>query len=131
MTHINQSDLPMAAQSQYPPVYAPPVTTATYPSQQSIGYTTTGAYPSSFTQDPALQSTSWDDYCMRAEVWPHIQRDLSRAVMETKIVLLLDDSGSMSTPVIPDNAQRSYSVATNTRWSELMGDTVQVMMICG
>jgi hypothetical protein len=57
---------------------------------------------------------------------PEIKTDLLDAVQSSTVVLLLDDSGSMRTTVRPPGSN-VFAPSTTTRWSELMGDTIQIL----
>ncbi len=74
------------------------------------------------------QQSSWEAYCSQSEVRPEIQRDLCDVIASSKIVLLLDDSGSMSTPVRAPGAN-VFAPVTTTRWSELMGDVASIVQL--
>jgi hypothetical protein len=62
-----------------------------------------------------------------AEVQPQLQADLRSAVEGSQVVLLLDDSGSMSTRVRPPPGSPSSGNPNTTRWSELIGDVAQLL----
>ena len=125
---------------QAQPVYAPPQ--AMYPPQPPQPTSYVPALPTAppapeqqlcmaSTQAPAAAAapaTAWDLYCMQAEVRPDTQADLYDAVAKSKIVLLLDDSGSMSTRITPQ-ASSSPVGAITTRWTELMGDTANIVQL--
>lgn len=72
--------------------------------------------------------TAWNNYCARAEVNPEIRTDLRKVIENEKIVLLLDDSGSMQNIVRPPGSN-PFTPCNSTRWTELMGDTSAIIDI--
>jgi hypothetical protein len=71
---------------------------------------------------------AWAAYCVQAEVPAEIQNDLMAAVGGNTVVLLLDDSGSMSTPVRQPGAS-PFAPVTATRWSELQNDVAAIVQL--
>ena len=77
--------------------------------------------------NPAVMQTSaFESYCIKTEIRPEIKSDLLAAVQSSTVVLLLDDSGSMGTTVRPPGSNM-FAPSMITRWSELMGDTIQIL----
>lgn len=76
---------------------------------------------------PALQqATIFEQYCVKTEMRQEIKADLLDVVQSSTVVMLLDDSGSMGTTVRTPGAS-FFAPTTTTRWSELMGDTLQIL----
>jgi hypothetical protein len=73
-------------------------------------------------------ASAWATYCTQAEVPAEIQSDLMSAVGGSTVVLLLDDSGSMSTPVRPPGSS-PFAPVTTTRWTELQNDVVGIIQL--
>ena len=72
---------------------------------------------------------AWAAYCAQAEVPGEIQADLHSAIgAGTAVVLLLDDSGSMNTPVrLPGSSP--FAPVTTTRWTELQNDVASIIQL--
>jgi len=77
--------------------------------------------------------SAWDLYCQQTEVRDDIRVDLHNVLSTSKIVLLLDDSGSMNTqivnPATASSGMRNVTGIQTTRWSELMNDVTQVVQL--
>jgi hypothetical protein len=70
-------------------------------------------------EPPSSRSASFDALVCRLEINPEQADDLFSTLSASKVVLLLDDSGSMSTRV-PDPMSAPYAFGgPTTRWSEL------------
>lgn len=93
----------MSAAQAFAQPSAPQQAFAGLEEQQSVG-----GYPTAFKQ--------WlDDNEMPAD----IANDIFQVLMSTRVVLLLDDSGSMTTKVIPPGMSAMTATAAMTRWAEL------------
>eukprot|EP00696_Hemimastix_kukwesjijk_P009058 gnl/Hemi2/21476_TR7142_c0_g23_i1.p1 gnl/Hemi2/21476_TR7142_c0_g23~~gnl/Hemi2/21476_TR7142_c0_g23_i1.p1 ORF type:complete len:287 (-),score=108.96 gnl/Hemi2/21476_TR7142_c0_g23_i1:71-859(-) len=72
-------------------------------------------------------TAAWENYCNTAEVPVGVQNDLWGVLTtgNTLIALLLDDSGSMNTPVMRPGGVTSAT----TRWAELQGDVGALLQL--